>query len=202
MNCSTKVSDKPREAITLLDTTVTNSGVRFYLTLTSNTDTSAILKSSVGTKESIIDIMDQPTSLGAVELIDFDKNGSADILASYIGNVPFFMLYLFDSTTASFRRVHHFDRFPESQQLESDHSLYYSYQWRPDRLLTLSYSKRQVQYISADEKEFYRFTYRNKRENNSPCSDHSLFSLVSARLLDHLYRRNKFRVVTVPVGLH
>jgi hypothetical protein len=110
-----------------LDTTVTNSGSSFSLTAISNSDTTALLKASSANGEAVVDTLDQPTAIGYMEAVDFDKDGNSDILLDYIGNNPTYHLYLYDPSTLTFRHIDNYLSFPEGQQIESNRELYYSY---------------------------------------------------------------------------
>lgn len=127
LNCASPKTESPAVGRVFLDTTVTNSGASFRLTAISNSDTTALLKSGSAKGETIVDTLDQPTAIGYMEAVDFDKDGNSDILLDYIGNNPTFHLYLYDISTSTFRHIDNYLSFPEGQQLEGNRELYYSY---------------------------------------------------------------------------
>lgn len=127
VNCGSRKSDSSAARRIFLDTVVTNAGASIHLTAISNSDTTALLKSRSGGVETLIDTLEQATAIVSMEVIDFDKNGSADILLDYIGNNSTYFLYLFDSTTSTFRNIDNYLSFPDGQQLDSNRQLYYSY---------------------------------------------------------------------------
>lgn len=126
ISCAPK-SRFPQVGTVFLDTTFTNHGISFKLTAISNSDTTALLKFRSGVTERTVDTLDQPTAISYIKIIDFDKNGSSDILLDYIGNNPTYYLYLYDSMNSSFRNIDNYMSFPEGQQLETNKQLYYSY---------------------------------------------------------------------------
>jgi hypothetical protein len=127
LNCASPKTESPAVGRVFLDTTVTNSGASFRLTAISNSDTTALLKSGSAKGETIVDTLDQPTAIGYMEAVDFDRDGNSDILLDYIGNNPTFHLYLYDISTSTFRHIDNYLSFPEGQQLEGNRELYYSY---------------------------------------------------------------------------
>jgi hypothetical protein len=62
-----------------------------------------------------------------LDIIDFNKDKSMDIMLTYVGNNATYYLYLFDNKSNRFRKVKDFDKFPEAIQLTSNAKYYYSY---------------------------------------------------------------------------
>src|SRR5262245_58100333 len=83
---------------TMLDTTVFNFGEPVTITAAATADTVAVLKCRMSDKEITIDTLGSPNTIHQVAIVDFDKNGSSDILLSYFANNPLHELYLYDST--------------------------------------------------------------------------------------------------------
>lgn len=69
----------------------------------------------------------QSGGLGNVEFVDFNKDENIDILFSYMGNNPSYVIYLFDKSSNEFKNLKGYDRFPEAIQLKTNPKYYYSY---------------------------------------------------------------------------
>jgi len=69
----------------------------------------------------------QSVGLGGFEFIDFNKDGSSDIMFTYIGNNSSYELYLFDNIANEFKILEGFDRFSDVIQLKNNSKYYYSY---------------------------------------------------------------------------
>lgn len=65
--------------------------------------------------------------INSIEFTDFNKDSYYDILVSYIGNVVINDIYLFDIKENNFKKIDGFQNYPESVQLKSCNTLYYSY---------------------------------------------------------------------------
>jgi len=70
----------------------------------------------------------QSVGLGGFEFIDFNKDGSSDIMFTYIGNNSSYELYLFDNTANEFKILEGLDKFAEAIQLKKNSKYYYTYQ--------------------------------------------------------------------------
>lgn len=110
----------------LFDTLLINNQKTFQIKTKAISGDLVMLTSTLGTKIYVIDTIDSG-GLANINFPDFDKDGNADILVSYMGNNSTYFLYLFDTTTNKFIEIEDFSNFPEAIQLKSNPKFYYSY---------------------------------------------------------------------------
>lgn len=125
-SCSVSDSGRVSNKI-MLDTVVTNVGEKIRILADVINDSTCMLKFNSNGKDFLIDSLIAPRSISYFTVIDFDKNGSTDILVDYIANNSECYLYLFDSVDFKFKFVEGYVRFPAGEQLTSNPALYYSY---------------------------------------------------------------------------
>ncbi len=111
----------------LLDTTliVNNNSIKINTKKINNN--SMLFSVFCNSEITTIDTIHDCDALFKIELIDFDKDKNLDLMLTYIGNNPTYLLYLFDSENNSFRFINNYMSFPDAIQLRSNSSFYYSY---------------------------------------------------------------------------
>jgi hypothetical protein len=123
----TRSDHGPTAEDVLLDTAIVNFNLPLRVTATVTSDSTALLAFSMNGKDYSIDTLIAPTSLGNLGILDFDRDGSSDILLDYIGNNPTYFLYLYDSSRRAFRAIDRYMNFPDGQHVDGDPDVYYSY---------------------------------------------------------------------------
>jgi hypothetical protein len=108
------------------DTTLFNNQNKFLLTTKIISDEKMLFIVSSNEHVTILDTI-YYNGLAYIKYIDFDKDGSTDILLDYMGNNSTYFLYLFDQSSNSFKVIENYSSFPDAVQLKTSPKFYYSY---------------------------------------------------------------------------
>jgi hypothetical protein len=109
-----------------LDTILINNKLEFHISVRDIDTDFALLSASYNNKAVLSDTIDSQ-GLAYFKFPDFDLDGNSDILFDYFGNNSTYFLYLFDSTSNSFKSIKGYMKFPDALHLKSNPDYYYSY---------------------------------------------------------------------------
>src|SRR5688572_28516493 len=86
------------------DTTFTSNKHTLHIS-TKDIDSNFVLLTSTYASQTALRDTIESGGLADIEFPDFNNDGFADILLSYLGNNPTYFLYLFDPTTKKFKSL-------------------------------------------------------------------------------------------------
>jgi hypothetical protein len=108
-----------------IDTILFNNKTKFHIQTKELNNDQVLLIISRNSKVIIFDTL--LNALTIPEFPDFNKDRNHDIMLSYFGNNPTYILYLFDPKNNTFKKVEDYAKFPDGIQLKSNSKFYYSY---------------------------------------------------------------------------
>lgn len=110
MSCLSQLTKAQRN---FHDTTLTINKQPFRISTSDIDKDILLLKAINGTQTALNDTVESG-GLFNIELLDFNKDGNADIMLTYGGNNFSYFLYLFDASTNKFKNVDAFENFPDA----------------------------------------------------------------------------------------
>lgn len=114
------------QIVSSLDTTFKSNDFEIRIFTKRVSEEWSVLSSTVQGKTDMIDSMEFST-LGSLQIIDFDKDRNPDILSMYLGNNPIYELYLFNPEKKKYIKIQNYSWFPNSKPVDGQVNLYYSY---------------------------------------------------------------------------
>ena len=111
----------------LIDTTYSINNVKISVADKPLNNEFLSLNITTGNETLLFDTLEQWNSIAYIELTNFDSDQFPDLMVCYLGNNPFYILYIFDSNTQKFRKIADYHNFPDSKQLTTEPNFYFSY---------------------------------------------------------------------------
>ena len=109
-----------------IDTLLINNKLEFHISVRDIDNGLALLKATYNNSLALMDTIESQ-GLAYFKFPDFDLDGNSDILFDYFGNNSTYFLFLFNSTSNSFKGIKGYSRFPDALHLKSNPDYYYSY---------------------------------------------------------------------------
>ncbi len=110
-----------------IDTTYNVNGRNIRLKSTDLGDYQMQLKKVTSDYEIVFDTLTDSNAIFGFDLVQFDDDNYPDLLAMYLGNNPYYILYLFDPIDDIFKKIEEYHNFPDSKRLKNQPKYYYSY---------------------------------------------------------------------------
>lgn len=125
--CHAKSSNDTKTDNHSVDTILINNKLKFHVKLKDIGSDYAILMVSLDQNLILSDTIEGLSAIAYFKFPDFDLDGNSDLLFDYIGNNSTYVLYLFDSSSNTFKEIKDYYQFPDAIHLKSNPNYYYSY---------------------------------------------------------------------------